>query len=137
MAEQQGESGLDNTTVVAGAGRESHAGGRGGRFRRAVRISRRALALALIAVLLALAGTLAWLDSAPGHRFVVRQVAGLAPPSGLRIEVGRIEGSLYHDAVLHDVRLYDPRGLFLEARSVRLEWWPLGWLSNRLEIDTF
>ncbi|MDQ4419374.1 translocation/assembly module TamB domain-containing protein [Sphingobium sp. DEHP117] len=109
---------------------------RGASLRRALRVSRRAVTLALLVLLLALGGTLAWLDSAPGHRFAARQIASWAPQSGLRISVGRIEGSLYKNAVLHDVRVSDARGLFLEAPSVRLDWWPLGWLSNRLEIDT-
>ncbi len=108
----------------------------GARLKRAVRLSRRAITVALLVVLLAIGGTLAWLDSAPGHRFAARQIAAWAPQSGLRITVGRIEGSLYRDALLHDVRVADTRGVFLEAERVRLNWWPLGWLSNRLEIDT-
>ena len=109
---------------------------RGSRLRRALRVSRRTITVVLLAALLAIAGGLVWLDSAPGHRFVTRQIAALAPQSGLRVSVGRIEGSIYRDALLRDVRLSDARGLFLEARAVRLKWWPLGWLSNRLEIDT-
>ena len=109
---------------------------RGSRLRRALRVSRRTITVVFLAALLAIAGGLVWLDSAPGHRFVTRQIAALAPQSGLRVSVGRIEGSIYRDALLRDVRFSDARGLFLEARAVRLKWWPLGWLSNRLEIDT-
>ncbi len=89
---------------------------------------------AALAVLLA--GMLVWLDSPSGHRFVTRQIASLEPQSGLRIDIGRIEGSLYNRAVLHDVRLSDPKGVFLSAGTVRLHWWPVAWLSNRLEIDS-
>lgn len=109
---------------------------RGSRWRRAVRVSRRTITVVLLAALLAIVGGLAWLDSAVGHRFVTRQISAWAPQSGLHVSVGRIEGSIYRDALLRDVRLSDPRGLFLEAPAVRLKWWPLGWLSNRLEIDT-
>lgn len=106
------------------------------RLWRAVRVSRRVVTVAVLVLLLAGMSGLAWLDSAPGHRFVTRQIAAWAPQSGLRVSVGRIEGSLYKDALLRDVRVSDPRGVFLEAQAVRLDWWPLGWLSNRLEIDT-
>lgn len=91
-------------------------------------------AIAVLALLFV--GAVVWLDSPSGHRFVTRQIASLEPQSGLRIDIGRIEGSLYNRAVLHDVRLSDPKGVFLSARTVRLHWWPLAWLSNRLEIDT-
>lgn len=106
------------------------------RLWRAIHFSRRAITLFVLSSLLVLAGALAWLDSGPGHRFVGRQIAAWAPQSGLRVSVGRIDGSIYNNALLHDVRFSDTQGVFLEAKSVRLDWWPLGWLSNRLEIDT-
>lgn len=87
------------------------------------------------ALLLLLSAAVAWLDSGMGHRFVVDRIAMLAPESGLRIRVGAIEGSIYKKAVLKDVRLYDPQGLFLSAPRVELDWWPLAWFSNRLDID--
>lgn len=107
-----------------------------GRLRRAIRFSRRALSIAVLSVLLAAACGIAWLDSAPGHRFVVRQIEAWAPQSGLRVRIGQIDGSIYNDAVLRDVRVSDLSGVFLEAQQVRLDWWPLGWFSNRLQIDT-
>lgn len=91
-------------------------------------------AFATLALLIA--GALVWLDTPSGHRFVTRQVASMEMQSGLRIDIGRIEGSLYNRAVLHDVRLSDPKGVFLSAGTVRLHWWPIAWLSNRLEIDS-
>lgn len=93
-------------------------------------------AVALIAMALAFGVLLLWIDSPSGHRLVVRQIAALTPQSGLRIEIGQIEGSLYDEAVLHNVRLSDPDGLFFSAQTIRLKWWPLAWLSNRLEIDS-
>ena len=88
--------------------------------------------------LAALAGfvalVLAILDSQPGHRLVADQIASLRPANGLRYSVGRIEGSLYAEAVLIDVRVADPRGTFLVIPRATLDWRPLAWLSNRLEI---
>ncbi|MBB6123116.1 translocation/assembly module TamB domain-containing protein [Sphingobium subterraneum] len=90
---------------------------------------------ALLLVLALVAGAGVWLDSQSGHRFIVGRIAGMAPQSGLRIGIGSIEGSIYRRAELRDVRLSDPGGVFLSAPRVRLEWWPLSWLSNRLDID--
>ena len=96
---------------------------------------RHRLTLLLVALGLMVVSGLTWLDSDSGHRFVVQEIASLEPQSGLRIEIGEIEGSLYRKAILHDVRLSDPKGVFLSAPIIRLDWWPLAWLSNRLAID--
>jgi len=88
-----------------------------------------------VALLLAAAAGLVWLDSPAGHRFVIGKVSELRPKSGLRIGIGRIDGSLFRKATLHDLRLYDPKGIFFSSPEVRLQWSPLGWLSRRLDID--
>ena len=89
------------------------------------------LAGVIAACLLIVVGTLVWLDTAPGHRFLVSRIITIKPPSGLRIEVGRIDGSIYRKAVLHNLTLSDPKGRFLDAPTVELDWWPFAWLSNR------
>src|SRR3546814_19377372 len=68
-----------------------------------------------VAIVLLLFAALAWLDTGAGHRFVVARVAALSPSSGLKIRLGRIEGSIYKNAVLQDVRLYDNKGLFMSS----------------------
>lgn len=93
------------------------------------------LGIAALSLILALAGFVSWLDGPSGHRFVVRTIGDLAPASGLRISIGRIDGSLFDKAVLHEVRLSDPKGVFFSAPEIRLDWSPLGWVSNRLDID--
>ena len=89
------------------------------------------LALAMLVVVV----TLAWLDTAAGHRFLVSRIAAVSPPSGLRIHVDRIDGSIYRKAVLRGLTLSDPKGRFFDAPRVELDWWPFAWLSNRLDID--
>lgn len=93
------------------------------------------LAGLLAVLLLTTFGALAWLDTNSGHRFLASRIARISPPSGLRIHVDRIEGSIYRRAVLHGLTLSDPRGAFLDAPRVELDWWPFAWLSNRLDID--
>lgn len=74
------------------------------------------------------------LNSPIGHRFITDQIAKVAPASGLRIKVGRIEGSLYGEALLHDVTLSDPKGPFLTIPRVELDWRPLNWFFNGLDV---
>jgi translocation and assembly module TamB len=88
-----------------------------------------ALALAILAAALAVL-----LDTGAGHRFIADRIAAMAPQSGLRIHIGRIEGSIWSDTRLRDVRLYDPQGLFAESPLIDVDWQPLGWISNRLVI---
>ena len=90
------------------------------------------IAAALLAIVVATVGVI---DTAPGHRLIADRVAALRPSSGLRIHIGRIDGSLWHRTVLRDVRLYDLRGQFFEAPELRLDWHPLRWFHNRLDID--
>ncbi|MCI4589916.1 translocation/assembly module TamB domain-containing protein [Sphingobium sp. BYY-5] len=93
------------------------------------------LAGLLAAALLIVVGALVWLDTSGGHRFLASRIATIKSASGLRIEVGGIEGSIYRKAVLRDLTLSDPKGRFLDAPRVELDWWPFAWLSNRLDID--
>lgn len=74
------------------------------------------------------------LESPIGHRFVVDRIARYAPASGLRVEVGRIEGSLMGEATLRDVRFSDPQGLFLRVPVVELDWRPLHWFTSGLDV---
>ena len=94
-------------------------------------------ALAGLGVFLALALTAAifWLDTDSGHRFIVDQVEGLAPESGLRINVAEIEGSIYSRTEVRGLRLSDPKGQFFSAESVAVEWNPLAWIFNELNIS--
>ena len=87
-----------------------------------------------LALLLAAAAALLLLDTSLGHRFLTDRIAALAPKSGLRIEVGRIEGSIYREARLRDVRLYDPQGEFARVPLAELDWRPLAWLSTGIDI---
>ncbi|HEX5184401.1 MAG TPA: translocation/assembly module TamB domain-containing protein [Allosphingosinicella sp.] len=98
------------------------------------RLARFVVGLALALAFLVVAGA-ALLDTGPGHRFLADRIAALAPRSGLRIRIGRIEGSIWGRTALRDVRLYDTKGLFAESPLVRLDWQPLGWITNRLIVN--
>jgi translocation and assembly module TamB len=87
--------------------------------------------------LVLLVGALFWLaDTSIGHRFITDRIAAIAPASGLRFRVGRIDGSIYGKAHLHDLRVFDSRGVFFESGDVTLDWSPFAFASNRLDIDS-
>ena len=92
--------------------------------------------LAVLALLLVgIWGGVRWLDTPAGHRFVMRQIENWRPASGLRISVGSIEGRLFTAMTLRDVRFADPQGQFARIEQAELKWYPLGWFSNRLDVD--
>ncbi|MES2137434.1 MAG: hypothetical protein V4502_10305, partial [Pseudomonadota bacterium] len=81
-----------------------------------------------VALLFVLAGLLVLLDSAPGHRWIIDKVAGLETASGLRIRIGRIDGSIFGKSQLRNVRVADSRGVFLVSPNIKLDWTPGAWL---------
>ncbi|WP_205480244.1 translocation/assembly module TamB domain-containing protein [Sphingomonas arenae] len=92
--------------------------------------------LALVAVLALLAAIgLAFLDTAPGHRWIVDRISRIETASGLRIRIGRIDGSVFGVARLRNVEVSDPRGVFLTSPEILLDWAPGAWLYNSLHVD--
>ena len=87
------------------------------------------LALAALVVALALA-----LDTGPGRRFIADRIAGYELASGLKLRVARIDGSIYGKAVLRGVEIYDTKRVFFTASVVDLDWRPLAFIGNRLDI---
>ncbi|WP_374297256.1 translocation/assembly module TamB domain-containing protein [Sphingomonas sp.] len=87
--------------------------------------------LGIVAILLA---ALAVVDTQVGHRWVADQIGRVRTANGLRFAVGRIDGSLYGEARLADVRVYDLDGLVFQAPRVTLDWRPWRWIDNRLDI---
>jgi translocation and assembly module TamB len=85
-------------------------------------------------VALALVG-LQLLNTGPGQRFLASQFDRIAPASGLTIAVGRLEGSIYGRLVIHDLRIGDPRGVFVIAPRVELDWRPQAILQRKLQIN--
>lgn len=92
--------------------------------------STRILALLVAAVILALTV----LNTPIGHRFVADRIAQLRPENGLRIKIGRIEGSLYSRMTLRGLTLSDPKGTFLTVPVAELDWRPFNWFVSGLDI---
>jgi len=89
-----------------------------------------------VALLFLLAGLLVLLDSAPGHRFIVDQLSRMETASGLKIRIGRIDGSIFGKSQLRNVSVADGRGVFLTSPNIKLDWTPGAWLDNKLYVDS-
>jgi translocation and assembly module TamB len=94
------------------------------------------IALVLLALILLALVALAGLNTGPGRSFVARQLAGLAPESGLTIDVGRLEGSLYGRLLIRDLRVGDPKGTFATAPLVVLDWRPAALIQRHVQIES-
>ena len=90
----------------------------------------------LVVVLLALfAVAVLYLNTGSGRQFIVGQIAKVAPASGLKVSVGRIEGSVLWNATLYDVKFRDARGkLFLTVPAVELNWRPYKFPFSGLDV---
>lgn len=75
------------------------------------------------------------LATAPGRALLVKAVESLKPKSGLRIDIGRIDGSVYGRMFVHDLRLSDPHGVFLHIPNVFIDWHPTALLQNHLALE--
>ncbi|MEO7690125.1 MAG: translocation/assembly module TamB domain-containing protein [Sphingomonas sp.] len=74
------------------------------------------------------------LDTGPGRRFLVDRLSGYQTASGLKVEVGGLEGSIYGKLQIRDLRLSDPRGVFATAPRIDLDWRPFAYLRNHIDI---
>jgi len=77
-----------------------------------------------------------WIDTASGHRFIAKQINQTQNESGLQFYVEGIEGSIYRNTQIRKLRLKDIEGDFFEANNIDLQWYPFGFLSGRLSIDS-
>ena len=85
--------------------------------------------------IIVLAGAAYWLDSDSGHTFIIDKVEALEPEDGLRIGIGAIEGSVYGQMEVVDLELSDPQGVFFQAGRVGVDWNPLAWIFNELNVS--
>jgi translocation and assembly module TamB len=105
--------------------------GRGGRV--ALRVALWAAGvLAGLAILIVAAGLV--LDTGPGHRLLVGRLAGM-DFQGLRLEAGRVEGSLYGRMLLRDVTVRDQQGEVATSPAVVLDWDPRALFGRHVVVN--
>lgn len=92
------------------------------------------IGLTLLGLVLLFALFLIGLNSDAGRRFVVTQVEKYEFENGLKIGIGRLDGSLYGRMVIRNFTLSDPKGVFLESPEVQVDWRPLRYFANHVDV---
>ncbi len=89
----------------------------------------------VLAVLLGIfALAFAVIDSDWGHRFAADQIDALEFDNGMRIGVEELDGSLFGRLDVKGLTLSDPKGEFLSVPEAQLDWRPLRYLFDHLDI---
>ncbi len=92
------------------------------------------IGLSLLGLILLFALFLVGLNSDAGRRFVVTQIEKYEFENGMKIGIGRLDGSLYGRMVIRNFTLSDPTGVFLESPEVRVDWRPIRYFANHVDI---
>ncbi len=74
------------------------------------------------------------LNTGPGKRLVLHFVNGFSTDTGLGVDIGGIDGSLYGDMTLRNIKVRDTKGVFATSPSVHLDWRPLAWFDKHVDI---
>src|SRR3546814_10860860 len=78
---------------------------------------------------------LLFLDTQPGKKFLIRQIAALKLESGMAIQIGRIDGSIYSDMTIRNLVLRDPKGIFAVSPEVKVVWRPFRYLNGHISVS--
>jgi translocation and assembly module TamB len=89
----------------------------------------------VVGLVVLVAGLLMGLNTQPGKKFLIQQIAALQMESGMKIEVGRIDGSIYSDMTIHDLVLRDPKGVFAVSPKVHVVWRPFRYINNHISVS--
>ncbi|MET1754896.1 translocation/assembly module TamB domain-containing protein [Novosphingobium sp. RD2P27] len=102
--------------------------------RRWGRRAAKTIAAILIGLVVLAAAIVLGLNTGPGRRFVADQIAALEFENGMKIRVGRIEGNLYGEMTLYHLSVRDPKGEFLFAPKVVVDWRPFEYINNHVDV---
>ncbi|KFL48424.1 hypothetical protein IL54_3855 [Sphingobium sp. ba1] len=89
----------------------------------------------IVAIVVLTGVLLLGLNTQPGKKFLIQQIAAFQMESGMAIEVGRIDGSIYSDMVIHDLILRDPKGVFAVSPRVHVVWKPFRYINNHISVS--
>jgi translocation and assembly module TamB len=92
------------------------------------------IGVAILALVFLVVAIVVGINTDPGRRFVADQIGGYTTASGLNIRVGRIDGSLYGRMRLSNVRVSDPRGVFLTSPRLDVDWRPFKFVNNHVDV---
>ena len=92
------------------------------------------LLIALLALAVLAGVALLGINTDPGRRFVAQKVAGMQFENGMKIGVGRIDGSIYGRMIVRDLTLSDTKGVFLSSPEVQVDWRPFAFARSHINI---
>lgn len=92
------------------------------------------IGLTLLGLVLLFALFLVGLNSDAGRRFVVTQIEKYEFENGMKIGIGRLDGSLYGQMIIRNFTLSDPKGVFLASPEVRVDWRPIRYFANHVDV---
>lgn len=90
--------------------------------------------ITLLGLLILLGLVVLGINTGPGRKFVANQIGGYSLASGLRFEVGQLDGSLYGNLIIRNLRVHDAKGVFATAPEIRLDWRPFAFVSNHVDV---
>lgn len=94
----------------------------------------RGAAVAVLSILGLFVAAYFLLDTSPGRRLVSDAIQNYESEYGIRFIVGRIDGSIYGEMVLHDLSVLDQKGEFLYSPEVHVDWRPFAFISNHIDV---
>lgn len=74
------------------------------------------------------------INTDPGRRLLVDILNGIKLDSGLKVRIGAIDGSIYGDMTLRDVRVSDAQGLVATSPKIHVDWRPIAWFNKHVDI---
>ena len=92
------------------------------------------IGIAILSLLVLVAIVLLGINTDPGHRFLADQIGNYKTASGLNIRVGRIDGSIYGRMTLRDLRVSDPKGVFVTSPRLDVDWRPFAFINNHVDV---
>lgn len=92
------------------------------------------VAIVVIGLVVLVAAIILGLNTQPGRRLVANQISQLEFATGMKIGIGRIDGSLYGEMVIRDLSVSDPEGVFLFSPEVRVDWRPFKFINGHVDV---
>ncbi|MGT2512900.1 translocation/assembly module TamB domain-containing protein [Sphingomonas panni] len=92
------------------------------------------IGIAIVALLLLLVALVFALNTGPGRGFIVGKLDGYTTASGLKVNIGRIDGSLYGAMTVRELRLSDTQGVFAYSPEIAVDWRPFAFANGHVDI---
>ncbi|MET0269770.1 MAG: hypothetical protein ABW173_04995, partial [Sphingomonas sp.] len=100
----------------------------------AMRATLKWIGIVLAGLVLLVGAILIGIDTKPGRAFIARQIGGFETAGGMAFHVDRIDGSIYGRMTLVGFEVRDPKGAFLTAPSVTVDWRPFAYINSVVDV---